>query len=103
MEKSIHVRFDDKLDNEKSKMCEKLADVTITFTAAKEEIQEDKESEAPPFDDVDSYSNKTQPRKNRITSSHPEDLILGSKDALVRTRLTLKPSDEVLLGLVSLI
>ena len=84
-------------------MCEKLADVTITFTEPKEKIKEDKESEAPLYDDVDSPSNQPQPKKNKITSSHPEDLILGSKDALVRTRSTLKPSDEVLLGLVSLI
>ena len=42
MEKSIHVRFDDKLDYEKSKLCEKLTNVTITFTKAKEKIEKDK-------------------------------------------------------------
>ena len=49
MEESIHVRFDDKLDYEKSKLCEKLADVTITLAEPKEKIQEYKESKAPTF------------------------------------------------------
>ena len=103
MEESIHVRFNDKLDYEKSKLCEKLAYVTITFTKPKEKIQEDKESEAPPSDDVDSPSNQTEPKEKKIISSHPEDLILGSKDAPVIIRSTFKPNDEVLMGLVSLI
>ena len=59
MEESIHVILDDKLDHEKSKLCEKHAYVMITFPAPKEKFQEDKESEAPPYDNVDSPSNLT--------------------------------------------
>ena len=103
MEESIYVIFNNNLDYEKSKLVEKLANVTITFTEPKKKIQEDKESEAPHSDNVDNTSNQTQPKKKKITSFHPEDLILGSKEASVRTRSTLKPYDEVLLGLVSLI
>ena len=84
-------------------MCEKLANVTITFAEPKERIQEDKESKAPSYDVIDNPSDQPQPRKNIITSSHPEDLILGSRDALVRIISTLRPSDEVLMGLVYLI
>ena len=55
-EKSIHVRFYDRLDYEKLKLCEKLADVTIMFVEPKGKVQEDKESEAPSSDVVDSSS-----------------------------------------------
>ena len=48
MEESIHVRFDDKLDSEKSKLVEKLTDLKITFSESDE-----KASEAPTSDTVD--------------------------------------------------
>ena len=44
-----------------------------------------------------------QQKKSRITTSHPEELILGDKEAPVRTKSAFKPSEEMLLGLVSLI
>ena len=39
MEESIHVRFDDKLDPEKSKLVEKLADLEITLAGSDEKTK----------------------------------------------------------------
>lgn len=45
----------------------------------------------------------TQKRSSRITSAHPEEMILGKKDDPIRIRSFLKNSEESLFGLVSLI
>ena len=103
MEESIHVRFDDKLDSEKSKLVEKLADLKITFLEPEEKASEVITSEVPTSDTVDVPSDPPQQKKSSITTSHPEELILGDKEAPVRTRSAFKPSEEMLLGLLSLI
>ena len=45
----------------------------------------------------------THQKKSRPRTSHSEELIMGDKDAPVRTRSSFKPSKKTLLGLISLI
>src|ERR1044072_2860944 len=108
VEESIHVRFDDKLDSDKSKLVEKFADLEITFLEPgdKDKTLEAKESEAQNQEASTSEaaaSDQSIPRRNRARTSHPEELILGSRDAPVRTRSAFRPSEENHLSLVSLI
>ena len=70
----------------------------ITFSESDEKVSKD-----PTPDTVDPPSDPLQQKKSRIITSHPEELILGDKEAPVRTRSAFKPSEEMLLGLVSLI
>src|SRR5580765_6578522 len=91
VEETIHVRFDDKLDSDKSKLVEKFADLEITFPepGEKDKAPEAKESEVQNPEATtseDAASDQSIQRRNRARTSHPEELILGSKDALVRTR-----------------
>src|ERR1044072_1667541 len=85
VEESIHVRFDDKLDSDKSKLVEKLADLEITFPEPgdKAKSPEAKEPEAHiPEASTSEDGTSDQPllRRTRARASHPEELILGSKD-----------------------
>jgi transposase InsO family protein len=107
---SIYVRFEDKLDSDKSKLAEKFAylDITSSESEDKNKALEDKESEdvepeATASEDVVTTSDPRHQKKNRITTSHPEELILGNKDAPVRTRSAFKPSEENLISLKGLV
>ncbi|XP_050888947.1 uncharacterized protein LOC127094126 [Lathyrus oleraceus] len=102
VEESIHVRLDDKLYPEKSKLVEKFADMKINFSES-----EDKDSEGKSKDAEAKDSEATQPeatigsthqKKSILKASHSEELILGVKDASVRTRSSFKPFEETLLG-----
>ena len=103
VEESIHVIFDDKLDFEKSKLVDKLADVEITYSESEgtaAEVQEVKESE----NDQPEVSNvQTPPKILRQTLSYFEEQILGDNTEPVRTRSHFKPPKEMLLSLVSMI
>ena len=107
VEESIHVRFDDKLDPEKSKLVEKLADLKITFSEPKEKDSEGKDKDAETKDSEttsqEAVAGPSHQKKSRPRTSHSEELILGDKDAPVRTRSSFRSSEENLLGLVSLI
>src|ERR1044072_6030358 len=108
VEESIHVRFDDKLDSGKSKLVEKFADLETTFPEPgdKGKIPEAEESDVQDPEATTSeaaVSDQSIPRRNRDRTSHPKELILGSKDAPVRTRSAFRPSEENHLSLVSLI
>src|ERR1044072_3314296 len=108
VEESIHVRFDNKLDSDKSKLVEKFADLEITFpeSGGKDKAPEAKEPEVQNPEATtseDAASDQPPLRRNRARTSHHEELILGSKDAPVRTRYAFRPSEENLLSLVSLI
>jgi hypothetical protein len=47
VEKSIHVRFDDKLDLEQSKLVDQFTDLEITYTRAEDNDSEKIDSESP--------------------------------------------------------
>ena len=105
IEESISVRFYDKLDLEKSKLVERLANLEITYSGdegneAGLEEQEVKDSENAQIEVVKVH---IRLRKHRQRSSHFEELILCDKTELVRTKSSFKPSEVALLGLVSLI
>src|ERR1044072_177118 len=108
VEESIHVRFNDKLDLEKSKLVEKFADLEITFSESDEkgktpEVEEPKVQPPEATTSEDATSNQTSQKRNWTRKSHPEDQILGNKNAPVGTRSAFRTSEENLLSLVSLI
>src|SRR5580765_7828591 len=108
VEESIHVRFDDKLDSDKSKLVEKFADLEIAFPEPGDkgkspEAEESDVQEPEASTSEGAASDQFLPKRNRARESHPEELILGSKDAPVRTRSAFRPSEENHLSLVSLI
>ncbi|KAI5421966.1 hypothetical protein KIW84_045423 [Lathyrus oleraceus] len=108
IEESIHVIFNDKLDLEKLKLVEKFADLKINFSESKDTDSKEKDSEckAKEFEDTtqpELVVGQTHQKKSRSITPHYEELILGDKNAPIRTRYSFKPSEETLLGLVSLI
>ena len=69
VEESIHVRFNDRLDPEKSKLVEKFADLEISYSEPKEKPEEIKESESPASEpDVDP-SEPAQQKENQTSNS----------------------------------
>src|ERR1044072_3176467 len=89
-------------------LVEKFVDLEITFPESgnKDKAPEAKDPEvqnpeATTSEDV--ASDQPISRRNRARLSHPEELVLGSKDAPVRTRSAFRPSEENLLSLVLLI
>ena len=112
VEESIHVIFNDKLDPEKSKLVEKFIDLNINLSESKDTDSGEKDSESKAKESVANDSEATQPesivdlthqKKSRSRTSHYEELIPGDKNAPVRTISSFKPSEEILLGLISLI
>src|ERR1044072_8708610 len=106
VEESIHVRFDDKLDSDKSKLVEKFADLEIIFSEPGEknkapEVVNSEVHDPEATTSEDAASEPPPQKRNWARTSHPEELILGSKDAPVRTRSAFRPSEENLLSLVS--
>src|ERR1044072_3738834 len=103
VEESIHVRFDDKLESDKSKLVEKFGDLKITAHDS-EPLDHAPEDEEPAEDSTEAVASEPDSRKgSRVRASHSEDLILGSKDAPVRTRSAFRTSEVNPLSLVSLI
>ncbi|KAI5443108.1 hypothetical protein KIW84_011951 [Lathyrus oleraceus] len=74
VEESIHVRFDDKLDPEKSKLVEKFADLEITL------VESDKTPEATVTQNSEEIKSPEIPKKVKSRINISEDLILGNKD-----------------------
>ncbi|KAI5403892.1 hypothetical protein KIW84_051149 [Lathyrus oleraceus] len=108
IEESIHVRFNDKLDPKKSKLVEKFADLKINLSESKDTDSGEKDSEGKAKESEESTKPEaiidlTHQKKSRSRTSHSEELIMGDKNALVRTRSSFKPSEETILGLTSLI
>ncbi|KAK2456670.1 cysteine-rich RECEPTOR kinase [Trifolium repens] len=124
VEESIHVRFDDKEPDSKmseqvdsyagvpyqyhNSEPEKTSEANGTSEAELEEVSE----EASPIeasedhddiseDDIQDTS-EVPKRTFKYKSSHPEDLILGNKESLRKTRSAFHQSDS-LLGLISMI
>ena len=99
VEESIHVKFDDKLDFEKSKLVEKFIDLEITYSSSegknsKVEEPEAKDFEAPKREVVKAQNHL---RRHKQRSSHSEELIMGDKSEPVKTRSSFKFSEESLL------
>src|ERR1044072_3714968 len=102
VEESIHVRFDDKLDSDKSKLVEKFADLKINVPEV-DPANQAPDDEEPEEDSTEAVASEPTPRRGtRVRAPHSEDLILGSKDAPVRTRSTFRTSEDNLLSLVAL-
>ena len=109
VEESISVRFDDKLDSEKSKQNEVFAGMEIEFIGSEDKSSEALNTDTPSTSERSTASNPTttvdQPQKRLPRSSldHPEETILGRKEDPIRTRASFRNSEESLMGLVSLI
>ncbi|KAK2422446.1 hypothetical protein QL285_032979 [Trifolium repens] len=127
VEKSIHVRFDDKEpDSKMSEQDNSYAGVPYQYNnsepekaseangTSEAELEEDS-VEASPIeasegnDDISEDDTQTSAETNeapkrtfKYKSSHPEDLILGNKESPRKTRSTFQQSDS-LLGLISMI
>jgi hypothetical protein len=104
VEESIKVRFDDKLGHQKPKQIENSAGTEVLLTNSE---KSEENSEDPPIDNaLDNLRISKEPSQKRfprITSAHPEDMIIGKKDDPIRTRSSLRNNEESLFGLVSLI
>lgn len=114
VEESINVRFDDKLGNQKPKHAETSADLEVDLPNSEafesKNIPEAKNhseatAEANPeitplvvyLDNLRISEEPTlQKRSSRITSSHPEETIIGKKDDPIRIRSLLKNSETSL-------
>lgn len=106
VEESIHVKFDDKLDLDKSKIVEKFLDLEISYSDSKGNESKVKDFEDSQHKVSQSESKVVSPvplRNQKQRYSHPKELILGDKAEPIRTRSSFKPSDEMILGLVYLI
>lgn len=110
VEESINIRFDDKLGHQKPKLAEISADIEV-YLIDSEESETKNLPEATPevtplatnLDNLRTSEEPTDKRSSRITSAHPEEMILGKKDDPIRTRSFLINSESSLIGLVSLI
>ena len=96
VKESISVRFDDKLDPQKSKQNESFADIEVEFTGV-----EGNSSEVPNRDASTTlegnvtnitapFVDQLQKRLSRSSIAHPEDKVLGKKDDSIRTRSTFR-------------
>ena len=109
VEESISVRFDDKLDPQKSKQNESFADIEVEFTGAEDNTSEVPNRDTPTTSEGNVISvpvpsvDQIQEKLSRSSIAHPEHKILGKKDDPIRTRSTFRNSEESLMGLVSLI
>ena len=91
VEESIHVRFDDKLDPEKSKLVENFADLEITLAGSDEKTNDSEEVERGTSEAPESTINQ---KRQRNRQSVFEELILGNKNEPVRTRSTFRTSED---------
>lgn len=123
MEESIHVLFDDKLGNQKPKHAKNSAGLEIDLSDSEElevtpksspesknhsEATTDGNSEINPLaadlNNLRIFAESTQQKRSpRITSSHPEEMIIGKKDDPIRTRSFHRSCETSLFGLVSII
>ena len=106
VEESIKVRFDDKLGHQKPKQTKNSVGTEVQLINSEESKAKDN-SEDPSIenalDNLRMSEEPSQKRFPRITSAHPEDMIIGKKDDPIRTRSSLKRNEESLFGLVSMI
>ena len=75
VEESIHVKFDHKLDSEKSKLVDKFEKLEIAYSNSEDKASGDTQQEAKPSELE--VANTSEPlRKFKQRSSHSEYLIL---------------------------
>ena len=109
VEESISVRFDDKLDSQKSKQNEFLAGMEVELIGTEDKSSEALNRDTPSTSKRVTARNPTpsidqlQKRPSRSSMDHPEETILGRKEDPIRTRASFRNSEESLMGLVSLI
>jgi hypothetical protein len=73
VEEAIHIRFDDKLDSEKSKLVENLVELEITLAGSEEKAKESEEAEKGTSETPEVTLNQ---KRSRTRHNVSEELIL---------------------------